>query len=310
MPKKKQKEKKTGVVVKPFNKLEGKSRYAVVPLKSIRPNPDQPRKYFDEDGLNEAVVTLQENGQIDEIKVTDWFGMDDLMIIDGERRWLAAGRLRWERVEVKIYNLSPKEIFRLSLAANFGRKDMTEIEEAYALRKALDDDPKLTAKALASVCGKSEPWLYNRLKYLKLHPDLAKLQMARKIPAILGLEIANYPKGRQIALYTECEKAIKVHGRAWTAQFTHREVLRIAEDLGLIRAHSKKGKPAEPYAVLQMRGMLRKVTVLSESLEEIIEFDERKMREIGGQPVIDLHQGLTNLKAKIELSIDHLDLAL
>ena len=124
-----------------------------MPIDKITPNPNQPRKNFDEQALRELADSIKKHGVIMPIVVND-NGDGTYMIIAGERRFRAcklAGKLE---IPVVVRKYSPREIKEISLIENLQREDLNPIEAATAM-KQLMVDYKLTQDELAERIGKS-----------------------------------------------------------------------------------------------------------------------------------------------------------
>lgn len=107
-----------------------------VPIASIQPNPDQPRKSFDPDALADLAASIQRNGLLQPIAVRPLNG--SYQIIAGERRWRACQIANLDVVPCIIFDVSDRETFLLATMENMARVAMTPIEEARAMQQLLD----------------------------------------------------------------------------------------------------------------------------------------------------------------------------
>ena len=101
-----------------------------IELEKIFPNPDQPRKTFDEDKLIDLAESIREHGVLQPILVAP--RDDKFMIIAGERRYRASGRAGLKTIPALIRELDDEKIMELALIENVQRDDLTPIEEARA----------------------------------------------------------------------------------------------------------------------------------------------------------------------------------
>ncbi|GGL57793.1 ParB/RepB/Spo0J family partition protein [Sporolactobacillus putidus] len=136
-----------------------------VQLNDLRTNPYQPRKKFDEQGLEELASSIKEHGVIQPLVVRKSIKGYD--IITGERRFRAAKMAGQKKVPVIIRELSDKEMMQIALIENLQREDLNPIEEASAYRKLMDE-LNLTQEELAAKLGKSRPHVANHLRLLQL----------------------------------------------------------------------------------------------------------------------------------------------
>ena len=137
----------------------------VVMLSKITPNPNQPRKDFNEESLAELTESIRENGVLQPILVRR--RGDSYEIVAGERRYQAAKRAGLTEMPVIIREVSDEEVFQLALIENLQRSDLNPMEEALGYRKLLDEKA-LTQEQLAQALSKSRPAIANTLRLLDL----------------------------------------------------------------------------------------------------------------------------------------------
>ena len=138
-----------------------------LPVAAIVPNPDQPRRRFDEAALDERDTSLGQRGLIQPFVVRPQG--DFYPIVAGERRWRAAQRARLHEVPVIVRTLSDAETVELAIVENVQRQDLNAIEEAQAYRR-LSEEYGHTQEALSRLVGKSRSHVANLLRLLDL-PD-------------------------------------------------------------------------------------------------------------------------------------------
>lgn len=136
-----------------------------LPVGQIVPNPDQPRRTFDEDALDELAGSLRSRGLIQPIVVRPRRGTYE--IVAGERRWRAAQRAGLHEVPVIVRQLDDAETLELAIVENIQRQDLNAIEEALAYRR-LAAEFGHTQDALARIVGKSRSHVANLLRLLDL----------------------------------------------------------------------------------------------------------------------------------------------
>ncbi|MBR6452421.1 MAG: ParB/RepB/Spo0J family partition protein [Lachnospiraceae bacterium] len=161
----------------PVNKENSKSNKKMngleyVKIRLVEPNPNQPRKIFNEDDLQELADSIKEHGVIVPIVVQD--RKDHYEIIAGERRWRASQRAGLKEVPVIIKNCTEKEILTLSLIENLQRKDINSIEEAAAYKRLMTEF-KMTQDEIAESVSKSRTAITNTIRLLKLSDKVQEM---------------------------------------------------------------------------------------------------------------------------------------
>tara|TARA_B100000242_G_scaffold149443_1_gene106595 strand:+ start:1653 stop:2528 length:876 start_codon:yes stop_codon:yes gene_type:complete len=152
-----------------------------IKLNLIKPNPDQPRKYFDEVALDELTASISEKGLISPLTVREIKGGYEL--IAGERRWRALKYLKKRTVPVYVLNTKDEsDIIEMALIENLQREDLNAVEEAEAYA-VLNKKYNLSHEAIAKAVGKKRVTISNALRLLKLPFDIRKSLIDKKISA-------------------------------------------------------------------------------------------------------------------------------
>ena len=152
-----------------------KSPYKLLPIHKVEPNPDQPRRDFDEEELEALSESISVHGIIQPLTVRL---MDSgyYQIIAGERRWRAARMAGLNEVPVVIVEADDKKAMELALIENLQRQDLNPVEEALGYQSLLEVYG-LTQEEAAGRVGKSRPAVANALRLLNLCPTV--LEMVR-----------------------------------------------------------------------------------------------------------------------------------
>ena len=148
----------------------GKSAYQTLPIYKVEPNPDQPRRDFDEEELQALADSINEHGIIQPLTVRE-LPNGYYQIIAGERRWRAARLAGLPEVPVVIIEADDKKAMELALIENLQRQDLNPVEEALGYR-TLMDDYGLTQEDAAKRVGKSRPAVANALRLLSLSSEV------------------------------------------------------------------------------------------------------------------------------------------
>lgn len=139
-----------------------------VPIEYVRANPRNPRRFFQEEELNELAASIKEKGIIQPILVRPVAGQADRYeIIAGERRWRAAQRAGLHEVPVLVNDFTDKEALEIAIIENVQRADLNALEEAFGYEQLIAEFD-YTQNDLAQVIGKSRSHVANTLRLLKL----------------------------------------------------------------------------------------------------------------------------------------------
>lgn len=141
-----------------------------ISIDKIKTNPNQPRKHFDEEGLNELAASIKVHGVVQPIVLND-NGDGTYLIIAGERRYRASKIAGLKEIPAIIKNYTDKQIKEISIIENLQREDLNPIEAARAI-KQLMDEYKLTQEAVSERIGKSRSNIANSLRLLTLYPEV------------------------------------------------------------------------------------------------------------------------------------------
>src|SRR5439155_482929 len=148
-------------------------RVSESPSHGIVPNPEQPRRHFDDEALSLLADSIRRHGLLQPLVARRIAGRYEL--IAGERRLRAALRAGLERVPVIVREARAEDRLELALIENVQRENLTPLEEAEAYRHLIDERG-LTQDELAERVGKSRPAITNTLRLLGL-PDAVKAQL-------------------------------------------------------------------------------------------------------------------------------------
>ena len=144
--------------------------YKLLPIHKVEPNPDQPRRDFDEEELEALAESITVHGIIQPLTVREMSG-GYYQIIAGERRWRAARMANLQEVPVVVVEADDRKAMELALIENLQRQDLNPVEEALGYR-SLMEEYGLTQEEAASRVGKSRPAVANALRLLQLSDEL------------------------------------------------------------------------------------------------------------------------------------------
>jgi len=138
----------------------------------LKPNPRQPRQYFDEAQLSELTDSVRREGVLSPIIIED-AGDGSFYIIAGERRTRAARNAGLEKVPVQLRKYTDSRKLEVALIENIQRTDLNPVEEAQAYYKLMELDG-ITQDEVASRVGKNRSTVANSIRLLKLPEDMQK----------------------------------------------------------------------------------------------------------------------------------------
>ncbi len=150
---------------------EKKKDATTLPIADLIPNPNQPRRKFNEVALEELTASIKEQGIIQPILVRPKGHSKKFEIVAGERRYRAAQKAGLSEVPVFIKEMTDEEVMAAALIENIQREDLTPIEEALALQ-SLREECGITQDELAKRLGKSRSALANTLRLLQLQSHM------------------------------------------------------------------------------------------------------------------------------------------
>ncbi len=146
---------------------ETRASSADLPIASIRPNPDQPRRRFSDAEMTTLTASIREHGVLQPVLVTET--LDGYQLIAGERRVRAALAAGLDRIPAVIRHLDDRERLELALIENLQREDLDPIESAHGFRRLIDDFG-MTHEAIAERVGRARSTVANTLRLLDLAP--------------------------------------------------------------------------------------------------------------------------------------------
>lgn len=141
-----------------------------VPIENVHPNPDQPRRVFDQEVLEDLANSIRAKGVIQPLIVRKHTQTPNAFeIVAGERRWRAAQLAQLHQVPVVVRDLDDQSVLEIAIIENIQRADLNPIEEAAGYKQLMDRFGH-TQEKMAEAMGKSRPHIANLLRLLNL-PD-------------------------------------------------------------------------------------------------------------------------------------------
>ena len=184
---------------------QGSSTINEIPLEQIEANPNQPRREFDEEALQELANSINEIGIIQPITLRQ-VAEDKFQIIAGERRWRASQLAGLQAIPAYIRTIKDESIMELALVENIQREDLNAIEIALAYEHLLSAEG-MTQERVSERVGKSRTAITNYLRLLKLPAQVQMALQKKEIDmgharALLAIDSPSL----QIKLFREIQK--------------------------------------------------------------------------------------------------------
>lgn len=155
----------------------------IVPIEKVFPNPDQPRRTFTEDHLQDLSASIRAKGIIQPLIVRNRESAnDEYEIVAGERRWRAAQMAQLHEIPVLVREFTDTEVLEVAIIENIQRADLNPVEEAAGYRQLMDKFGH-TQEKLAEELGKSRSHIANLMRLLQLPNDVQEMLVEGKLSA-------------------------------------------------------------------------------------------------------------------------------
>ena len=218
-----------------------------IKISSIKVNPYQPRKTFDEEKLQDLADSITTHGILQPIVLRKT--INGYYIVVGERRFRASKLAGLEEVPAIVKSLSDSDMMELAIIENLQREDLNAIEEAESYQRLMND-LGLTQQKVAERLGKSRPYIANMLRLLNLPSDIAKLVREHRMSGahgrtLLALKDVNTMKriGKQ---------AIK---EGWSVRYLEKVVSEIQDEKK--KKKEKLNTPSKPKFIQKQERALK-----------------------------------------------------
>ena len=240
-----------------------------IEIKTISPNPNQPRSYFNEDSLDELSASIKAVGVLQPILVRPLKQVDTTTgiafeLIAGERRWRAAQKAGLVLIPALVRETDDVSSVEQALIENLHRQDLTPLEEAAAYQQLLDDF-SMTHEQVGERVGKTRTVITNSLRLLSLPPSIQQLLAGGRLSggharALLGVQ----DKALQEKLAQQCAD------EGWTVRATEDAVRattgRPIKTDGSNSDQNKLTKKSVPTTTLPVPGLVELQRLLGEHL--------------------------------------------
>jgi len=169
----------------------------LVPVEKLVPNPNQPRRDFQPEALQELAASIRTRGVIQPLIVRD-MGDGRFEIVAGERRWRAAQLAQVHELPVIVRDFTDAEVIEVAIIENIQRAELNAVEEALAFRQLMDRFGH-TQEKLAEALSKSRSHIANLLRLLNLPEDVQGLVREGKITSGHARALITAPNASELA---------------------------------------------------------------------------------------------------------------
>lgn len=166
-----------------------------VPVSAIVPNRFQPRKVFNADNIAELASTIEQHGLLQPIILREYEDQK-YEIIAGERRFRAIQTLKWAELPAIVQTMDDHETASMALIENLQREELTAVEEAQAYKDLMKLND-FTQASLAEKMGKSQSFVANKLRLLKLSQPVQEAIMNHEISERHGRSLLRLDEFKQ-----------------------------------------------------------------------------------------------------------------
>jgi len=248
--------------------IDDVSRETLLNINQVEPNPNQPRKRFNEDKLQELADSIKVHGIIQPLVVQK--EDDRYIIIAGERRWRAARLAGVKEVPVVIRDFTEQELYEVALIENIQRQDLDPIEEANAYSNLIKEH-HLTQDEVAERVSKSRVTITNSLRLLKLDPRVQQMVID---------ELLTGGHARALISIENPEEQYNLANRIFDEKLSVRETEKLVKKI----LHPKVATPEEPINEAD-EAIYRDI---EENLKTIIGSKVKITRKPGGKGNIEI----------------------
>lgn len=170
-----------------------------LPIDRIYPNPDQPRRSFEEDALNDLAASIAEKGIIQPLIVrARQSDQGTHEIVAGERRWRAAQRAKIHEVPVIIRDFDDVEVLEVAIIENIQRSDLNPIDEAAGYSQLMEKFGR-TQEEMGKALGKSRSHIANLVRLLSLPASVQALVTDGRLSAGHARALVGHPNADELA---------------------------------------------------------------------------------------------------------------
>jgi len=250
-----------------------------LPLDAVKPNPYQPRRIFDQDGLDELAASIKVYGVLQPISVRD-MGNAGYELVAGERRLRASRLAGLSSIPAILIDITDTDSAVIAIIENLQRKDLHFFEEAEGFRNLMNDYA-FTQEALANKIGKNQSTIANKLRILKISRKLQK--------EIIENDLTERHARALLRLNSETDMQ-NVLDKVIADELTVRKTEELIDSMVSYKEPKSKAVPLKAY--------IRDIRILTNSIKEDLEM----MRLSGMDTHFDMQETSTGYNIYIALN--------
>ena len=233
-------------------KTQGSSTINEIPISQIEANPNQPRRDFDQEALQELAQSIKEIGIVSPITLRQ-ISENRFQIIAGERRWRASQIVGLQAIPAYIRTTNDENVMEMALVENIQREDLNAIEIALAYQHLLENTG-MTQQKVAERVGKSRTAVTNHLRLLKLPAQVQMALQKKEIDmgharALLAIDSPS----QQLRVFRDIQK------NGYSVRQVETLVKKINEGEEDGEKRPAKKQPAMPKGIASLRDKLSKM---------------------------------------------------
>jgi ParB family chromosome partitioning protein len=199
------------------------NEYRSVPIGILVESATNPRKRFDEKNLEELAASMKAQGILAPLLVRE-LEENKYEVVAGARRLRAAKLAELEKLPVRVVKLTDAEAIEAQCVENLQREDIHPLEEALGFKSLLGlGEPIYTVASVASRCGKSEAYIYGRIRLADLIPPVAEAFLKDQITIGHALLIAKLPASQQQEAFSAAFRGL------WTSEGNSQVLIPVRE---------------------------------------------------------------------------------
>jgi ParB family chromosome partitioning protein len=207
---------------------------------TIEPNPYQPRKYFDQDALQELTESISLQGVIQPVTVRG-IGAGRYQLIAGERRWQASKKAGLAEIPAFVRTATDQQMMEIAIIENIQREDLNAMEVARSLSQLMTEC-HLRQEELADRVGKKRSTVANYLRLLKLPPDISEA---------LDKDVISMGHARAILGLDAIDKQLFAFGQVQKRGLSVRQTEALVQDLQNAKKTTTSAPAPKPGTELQ-----------------------------------------------------------
>lgn len=272
-----------------------KAEVVNLPISLIFPNPNQPRKLFDNGGLKAMAMSFNNRRNVVNPIIVTPRGKK-YMIVDGERRYRSAKEMNLTHIFCIIHEkMGDHDVFCESTLANFCREDMTNMEKARAINRMMIVN-SWNQKEVSERVGLSPGQISNLLNYLNLSVPLQELLLKGEMSEGAARLIASFEKGKQQMLLKRLNSEAEKTGKNFSPQEMLRFLRKTAAELE-INHNNKRPKRRNPdsHETMVIKHAIRSVGNMKKALEELSSISLKELQNLDGIHHLNLECAIESL---------------